>query len=85
MASELFSYTFLAVVVLKPFLLENPRIELVFEAVNDEWFPSQDDMLEHELLKLTDSMLMQYVYGYATDILKILVVSDQVVEVEVGW
>lgn len=77
------AHTFIAMIVAQPFLPEYPRVQLVLEAVNDQRFTTQDDVLKHKLLKLSNTMLVQYVDGYTIDIIEILRAFNEGIEIEI--
>ena len=54
-------------VVVQPLWREGPRIQAVFEAVNDERLASDDDMEKDELLEGSDTLLVNLVNRDAID------------------
>lgn len=71
-------------VVIQPFWREGPRIQAVFEAVDDEGLASDDDMEKDELLEGGDTLLIDLVNRDTIDKGEVWRRFYEAVNVEVG-
>ena len=71
-------------IVIQPLWREGPRVQAVFEAVDDEWLASDNDMEKNEFLKGCDTLLVDLVDRDAIDKGEVWRRFYEAVNVEVG-
>jgi hypothetical protein len=72
-------------VVAEPGLRESPRVEHLFEAIDDKRLPTQYYVQQDKLLELVDSVVCDHLIRDAVDILEIVGSFDEGPDVEIGW
>lgn len=71
-------------IVPQPLTRKSPLIQPVLKALNDQGFPAEYDMQQHQLLKCLHPLVLDHVAGYPNHILKVRRLLHQCVQIEVG-
>jgi hypothetical protein len=69
--------TFVAMVVAQPRGREGPRVQHLLEAIDDQRFPADYHVEQHELLELLDTVVGDHLIRDAVHILEVLCLFDE--------